>query len=412
MTVRRDSGKMFPATGVPQRVVDVAMAFGLAGVLAHALNAHIIPRIDHDCDCHFAWTSIFVQEWLMRAGTVFLLPVVLASAESRARLRMEHERLRKTNLTVVTNVIGLVTVKMAISLIYMSGYRLATKHGKHLFSAFFESFIGIVYFLSIKFLDEDFSMLKVSAVMVALFGVCMTNVYDMNRALITQVTRHQDEEQEINPNLHRAVSSMLAIIAETCSCSYHIWFKSAYGCPSTEYVLLFVGLMGLCQWFIGLPLVLFLSYLGLEEAALYVSAKHWYDIMMITFAVILGNVGAIVTLIVIAGTSPLQLAAIRLLVLPTVILFEFFFAFTVPPSGSIVGCLLIITAFCMLSKSYIFPPGGRQSVRSIQSDAPQQEGSDVPLSVVKFEITEPQNIELVRIDGQSRPQIETNRNSS
>jgi hypothetical protein len=238
----------------------------------------------------------------------------------------------------------------------------------------------MVYFLSLKFLDEDLSLFKVAGVMLALMGCCLIQITKQKTtgsAVITQAD--YDDDPLGQESVWRVFGSTVAIFAELFRISYHIWWKCRFGSPSLRFVILWYALVGMVHLCVIGPLIV-LCEVVLDTAGcdahcrwrrffgLYIelcdptnkldndsrTCDTLREAILIAVICMFGSLGGIGSLCVVSQHSPLLWSAVRLLTLPVGMGIDFFVEFKVPASFYFIGCGLIVASFMSVSGIFTF----------------------------------------------------------
>lgn len=227
--------------------------------------------------------------------------------------------------------------------IYYLWFRASLRLPTQLLAAIFQSSIALVYILSLIFLGERFSCIKIFGVVLAIVGVviaCFANGWFGKSG--TQSTDWPE-------GADLAVGVLLAVCAEISKATYQIWFKRSFGSPSPTFALLFGSLVGAAHIFPILPLIAFLSGLGVSDARMTVSSWTAAQVGLIILAASISGIVNIGTFAVVALRSPIFWSSVQLLAIPISVLFDLAFHGVHPGAFNCIGYAIIMLACPMLT---------------------------------------------------------------
>jgi len=227
--------------------------------------------------------------------------------------------------------------------IYYLWFLASLKIPTQLVAAVFQTAIVIVYVLSILFLRERFSFYKMSAVLLAVFGVII--------AIFAGQWFGQSSDAGMPSQSDMIEGVLLALGAEVSKAFYQIWFKASFGEPSPKFAMLFGGLIGVAHFFPILPLIMLLNSLGVHDARTSVSSWSAAQAGLIVLAACIAGAVNVGSLAVVAMRSPVFWSSVQLLAIPISVVFDFIIQGISPNPYNCVGYLVIIVACLMISSA-------------------------------------------------------------
>eukprot|EP00931_Biecheleriopsis_adriatica_P010832 TRINITY_DN11189_c0_g1_i2.p1 TRINITY_DN11189_c0_g1~~TRINITY_DN11189_c0_g1_i2.p1 ORF type:complete len:374 (+),score=61.78 TRINITY_DN11189_c0_g1_i2:27-1124(+) len=269
-------------------------------------------------------------------ASLFLLYFVCRRQDAREAL---EERGQSSLLYFALQVLIGACFQMGI---YYLWFRASLLIPTQLLAAVFQTSIVLVYVLSVVFLGERFSCLKVAWISLAVAGVILATFG-------SEWFGKSGKKTSFPTGAPLLQGVLLALGAEVCKALYQVWFKRSFGEPSTRFALLFGGLVGLAHVFPVLPGVALLNAAHVHDARMTISDWSAGQGCLILLAACIAGAVNVGSLAVIALRSPVFWSSIQLLAVPISVLFDFFIRGIVPGIFNCAGYLLIIVACLLLS---------------------------------------------------------------
>eukprot|EP00931_Biecheleriopsis_adriatica_P010831 TRINITY_DN11189_c0_g1_i1.p1 TRINITY_DN11189_c0_g1~~TRINITY_DN11189_c0_g1_i1.p1 ORF type:complete len:334 (+),score=40.36 TRINITY_DN11189_c0_g1_i1:27-1004(+) len=191
-------------------------------------------------------------------ASLFLLYFVCRRQDAREAL---EERGQSSLLYFALQVLIGACFQMGI---YYLWFRASLLIPTQLLAAVFQTSIVLVYVLSVVFLGERFSCLKVAWISLAVAGVILATFG-------SEWFGKSGKKTSFPTGAPLLQGVLLALGAEVCKALYQVWFKRSFGEPSTRFALLFGGLVGLAHVFPVLPGVALLNAAHVHDARMTIS---------------------------------------------------------------------------------------------------------------------------------------------
>lgn len=205
-------------------------------------------------------------------------------------------------------------------------------------TAIYNTSCFFTYILSLYFLNEQFSTLKFSAVLLSIAGICT----------IALLEEPQSPSKSTASN-EALIGYSFAILSSICAASYEIIY-TRLAIPKTPslvfslYITSLIGFITICFGFILFPLF---HFTGIEVFILPPPAEYFY----ISLIAILGLIFNSVFLLVITFSGPVTAATGILVSIPLTSLLDYILVGTRVGWNILIGSILIFVGFVLLQYS-------------------------------------------------------------
>lgn len=356
-------------------MVDTMGILALSATFFYQLNGHVLKHIGKQ-----NWVSPMALTWILHVLVVSLAP---QAYWKRRALGKELDTMKRKTSRFLFDVVVNSFLQMSINYFWMlSSQQIPTQ----LTAAIYQAAIGVVYVISVLFLDEALVAPKAIGVIIAIFGVCLSSLFppgprvspDLNLApgpgQSGASLESSSADGRVGPPGHDYFwGCSYALLALASKVASQIFCAQELKGASPEFMGLFSIHMGMAHIYAVLPVMLLLHSLGAPHMS-FAMDTTWPMLPMIFLA------GALCTFVnygyqtVPVVRSPLFLCRFQVLGIIFAVILDYLVYGDIPhPIGYLgYGCILFSFALIsgLITVSSTPKPrahkGGRSSAREVE----------------------------------------------